>query len=117
MLCVTFAVVKGVLAIRVDGDQILQNHFGLREFPLIHAFSCVPIQILLLEQQRELVSNPLEHCLNRRVIAHAGCGQLERFRWNFHHRRAQVLVIRKPGDKLTRMLVLQAGHLQVGFLG
>jgi len=57
---------RRVLVLLVLGDEIIHVGFGLCEFHLIHTFPGIPMEeCLAAEHGGEVLSNPLEHFLDR----------------------------------------------------
>merc|ERR1711985_209810 len=59
-----------ILVLLILRDQVVHVTLGLREFHLVHALTCVPVEEgFTTEHCREVLGHALEHLLDRRGVA------------------------------------------------
>eukprot|EP00906_Rhabdomonas_costata_P037626 RCo053036 len=105
----------GVLVLLVLRDQIVHVGLRLRELHLVHALAGVPMQEgLAAEHRRELLGHPLEHLLDRRVVANERRGHLQPLGRDIAD--AALYVVRDPLHEVAAVLVLHVEHLLVDLL-
>merc|ERR1711964_720575 len=85
------------------------------ELHLVHALSRVPVQkCLAAEHARVLLSDALEHLLDRSAVPDEGDGHLQALGRDVAH--AALHVVRDPLHEVRRVLVLRVEHLLVNLL-
>merc|ERR1712226_1824694 len=104
-----------ILVLLVLRDEIVHVALGLCELHLVHTLARVPVkECLTTEHGREVLSNTLEHLLNRRGVAQERHCHLEAL-WRDVADGA-LNVVGDPFYKVGAVLVLHVQHLFVDFL-